>query len=73
MGLKEELVKTVDNVKDAISEIGHRTEAAGEQAKRDVAGDTMTPTEQIGSVFNQAKNNVQAEVDATKQDVRSNT
>jgi hypothetical protein len=71
MGLKEEFVKTVDNVKDAASEAGHRSEAAGEQAKRDIAGDTMTPTEQVGSAFNQAKNNVQADLDEAKQKARN--
>jgi hypothetical protein len=73
MGLKEEFVKTVDNVKDAASEAGHRTEAAGEQAKRDIAGDAMTPTEKMGSALNQAKNSVQADLDSAKQDARNNT
>ncbi len=73
MGLKDEINKVVDNVKDAASEAGHRSAAEGEQAKRDVAGDTMSPGEKAGSVLNQAKNTVQANVDATKRDVRNNS
>jgi len=73
MSLKEEVVKVIDNVKDAVSEATHKATAQGEQAKRDIAGDTMSPTEQIGSVLNQAKNTVQGEVDAAKQDARNNT
>ncbi len=73
MGLKEEFVKVVDNVKDAISEGAHRSAAEGEQAKRDVAGDAMTPGENLASMANQAKHSVAAEVDAAKQDIRSNT
>jgi hypothetical protein len=54
MGLKEEFVKTVDNVKDAASEAGHRTEAAGEQAKRDIAGDVQAD---LDSAKQDARNN----------------
>ena len=80
MGLQDNIDKGIDavkkateNVKDAVSEAGHRSAAEGEQAKRDVAGDQMTGSEKVGSVFNQGKENVQAEVDATKRDVRNNT
>ena len=73
MGLKEEFTKAVDNVKDAISEGAHRSAAEGEQAKRDVAGDAMTPGEKLGSMANQAKHSVAAEIDGAKQDVRNNT
>jgi hypothetical protein len=71
VGLKEEFVKAVDNVRDAVSEVGHRSAAEGEQAKRDVAGDQMTVGENIGSMANQAKHSVAAEVDAAKQDIRN--
>jgi len=71
MGLKDEFKNVVDNVKDAVSEAGHRSEAEGEQTKRDVAGDTMTTGEKAGSMLNQAKNNVQAEADSTKRDIRN--
>ncbi len=73
MGLKEEVVKIVDNVKDAISEGTHRSAADAEQAKRDVAGDAMTPGENIASMANQAKHTVAAEIDGAKQDIRSNS
>ena len=58
------------DVKDYVSEAGHRGAAEGEQAKRDVAGDTMTPGEKLGSVLNQGKENLEAGVDHTKRDVR---
>jgi hypothetical protein len=73
MGLKHEVDKLTDNVKDTVNEAGHRSDARAEQAKRDVAGDTMTPGEKVGSAVNQAKNNLQADVDATKRDVRNST
>ncbi len=73
MGLKEEFVKVIDNVKDAVSEAGHKSAAEGEQAKRDVAGDQMTVGENIASMANQAKHSVAGEVDAAKIDVRNNT
>lgn len=71
MGLKDEFVKVVDNVKDSFSEAGHRSEAEAEQAKRDVAGDRMTVGENVSSMANQAKHSVAAEIDATKQDLRN--
>src|SRR5450755_1897723 len=64
---------TVDNVKDAVSESGHRGAAKAEQTKRAVEGDQMSVTEKAGSMFNQAKETVQAKVDETKQDIRKNT
>lgn len=80
MGFKDELDKGVDavkkaaeNAKDAISEAGHRTAAEGEEAKRDLAGDEMTPGEKLGSVVNQAKESTLADVDRVKRDVRSGT
>jgi hypothetical protein len=60
----------VDDVKDYVSEAGHRSAAAGEQAKRDAAGDTLTPGEQAGSVLNQGKENLEAGYDHAKRDVR---
>ncbi|MBD5633160.1 MAG: hypothetical protein IAI49_01675 [Candidatus Eremiobacteraeota bacterium] len=71
MGLKDELVKGLDNVKDAFSEAGHRSAAEGEQAKRDVAGDQMTVGENVGSIANQAKNTIAADVDSAKQELRN--
>jgi hypothetical protein len=36
MGLKHEVNKIADNVKDTVNEAGHRSDAEAEQAKRDV-------------------------------------
>ncbi len=60
----------VEDVKDRVSEAGHKTAAEGEQAKRDVAGDTLTPGETASSVLNQGKENVEAGIDHVKRDVR---
>jgi hypothetical protein len=71
MGLKDEVKKVIDNVKDSLSESAHKTEADGERAKRDLAGDSMTPGEKAGSLLNEAKNNVQGDADAAKRDIRN--
>jgi hypothetical protein len=73
MNVKETITKAIDNTVDAVSEGKHRGEAAAEQAKRDLAGDTMTPGDKVSSVANQAKNTVQADLDAAKQAARKNT
>ncbi|GAC1413749.1 MAG: hypothetical protein NVSMB64_24030 [Candidatus Velthaea sp.] len=80
MGLKDAFEKGVDavkrgaeNVKDTVSEAGHRSAAEGEQAKRDVAGDEMTLGEKAGSVIHQGSETLKGDFDATKRDVRSNT
>jgi hypothetical protein len=77
MGLKDAFDKAADavehgaeDVKDWASEAGHRGAAEGEQAKRDVAGDTLTPGERAGSVLNQGKEELLAGVDHAKRDVR---
>jgi len=80
MGLKDQFDKvidktkeTLDNVKDAVSEASHRGAAKAEETKRDVEGDQMSVTEKAGSMLNQAKNTVQANLDEAKQDTRKNT
>lgn len=73
MSIEHSIDKGVKNIKDSVTEGMHRSAAEGEQAKRDVAGDRMTPGETVKSVANQAKQTVQAEYDATKRDVRKNT
>jgi hypothetical protein len=60
------------NVKDTLSEAGHRSAAAAEQAKRDAAGDEMTTGEKVGSTVRQGVENTKAEVDAAKRDLRGN-
>ncbi len=73
MGIKDELKKTIDNVADTFSEAGHRTKADAERADREVAGDTMTPGEKLGSVANEGKETVLADVDRAKRDFRNDT
>ncbi|HEY5426570.1 MAG TPA: hypothetical protein VIJ77_08485 [Candidatus Tumulicola sp.] len=73
MGIKDAIEKTVENAKDALNEGGHRSAAEGERAKRELVGDEMTPGERVKSVANEAKENVQAEYDATKRNVRDKT
>ncbi|GAC1659087.1 MAG: hypothetical protein NVS4B13_03110 [Candidatus Elarobacter sp.] len=64
--------KGVENVKDSVSELGHRTAAEGEQTKRDVAGDEMTLGEKAGSVIHQGTETIKGDLDAGKRDVRNN-
>ncbi len=71
MGLKDAIDKTVHNVKDAVHEGMHRSTADAEKAKRDVAGDEMTAGEKMGSLLNQGKNEVQADIDRAKRDLRN--
>jgi hypothetical protein len=70
MDIKDSLKNMVGAVKDSISEAGHKSTAEAEAARRDVAGDTMTPGEKLGSMANEAKNNVQAEIDHSKVEAR---
>jgi len=73
VGLKDAINKVVDNVKDTANEASHKSAAEGEQAKRDVAGDQMSVGENLGSMANQAKEELQGETAATKRDVRNST
>jgi F0F1-type ATP synthase membrane subunit b/b' len=72
MGVKKQIDDTVANAKDGLDEARHRTAAAAEKTKRDVAGDAMTTSEKAGSVLKQAKESTQAEIDHAKRAVRSN-
>jgi hypothetical protein len=67
------LKKGADNVKDTVSEAGHRSAAEGEQAKRDVAGDQMTAGEKAGSMVRQGAETVKGDIDAGKREVRNTT
>jgi predicted hydrolase (HD superfamily) len=80
MGLKDDVTKVVDklkdaaeNVKDAVSEGIHRATAQVEQQKRGVAGDEMTTGEKASSMIKQEKQTVQADIDAMKRDDRNKT
>ena len=71
MSIKNDILNTVDSIKDTLSAVGHKSTAEAEQTRRDVAGDTMTPGEILGSMGNQAKNEVQAGIDHAKVDART--
>jgi uncharacterized membrane protein len=80
MGLKDEVTKVVDDVKDAgknlkdeVSEGIHRGTADAEQKKREIAGDEMTAAEKASSIARQEKHTAQADVDALKRDARDKT
>ena len=68
-----EIGKAIKNVGDAVDETVHRGEAEGERAKRSVAGDAMTPGEKMGSVANEVKRDVQADIDKAKRNIREST
>jgi hypothetical protein len=70
MDIKNNLKNMVGAVRDSISEAGHKSGAEAERARREVAGETMTPGEKVGSVANEAQNNVQATVDHAKAHAR---
>jgi len=70
MNLKDELKNTIGAVKDTISEAGHKSTAEAERTRRDLGGDTMTADEKVGSIANEAKNNVQAGLDHAKFEAR---
>jgi len=65
--------KGADNVKDGIDEASHRGNAAAERESREVAGDQMTIGENVGSVLNEGKESVLADVDKAKRDLRNTT
>lgn len=60
----------VNDVKDTVSEAGHRSSAEGERVKRDAAGDAMGPGEKLGSVVNEVKHEVQGDIDRAKRESR---
>jgi hypothetical protein len=73
MGLKEDLKKTGDDLKDIAKEAKHRVTAEGERTKRELLGDDMTLGEKAKSTWNEAKNRGAAEIDKTKRDLRDKT
>ena len=70
MSIKDNIDNTVGAIKDAVSEAGHKSAAEAEHARRDVAGDTMTTSEKVGSVANEAKHKVQAGIAHAKGEAR---
>lgn len=61
---------TIEDAKDATSEMRHRTAAEGEKVKRELAGSEMTVGEKLGSAVNEGKERTQAEIDAAKRHLR---
>jgi len=65
--------KAIDDAKDAVSEVKHRSEADIEHAKRDIAGDEMTTGEKVKSFVHEDVENTKADVDKTKRVIRDKT
>jgi gas vesicle protein len=65
--------KVVDDTKDAVNEVSHRTNAEVERAKRDVAGDEMSAGEKVKSVVKEGSERTKAEIDKVKREVRDRT
>jgi hypothetical protein len=63
----------VDDVRDTVNEARHRGEAEAERAKRETAGDALTPGEKVGSALNEGKERTLAEIDKAKRDLRDKT
>jgi hypothetical protein len=55
---------------DVIDESKNRAQATGERAKRTVAGDSLTPTEQIGSHIKEAGHELKAGIDKASRELR---
>ena len=73
MSFEEKVDKVRKDVRDAVDEAGHRTAAAAERLDRETDPDTMTPVDRARSSINEAKHNVQADIDKAKRKVRDNT
>jgi hypothetical protein len=73
VSIKDDFKNVVGAVKDSASEAGHKGAAEAEHDKRDIAGDTMTTSEKVGSMANEAKHNVQGGVDHAKVEARKET
>jgi hypothetical protein len=73
MGLRDELKKVGDNIKDAVDETRHREAAEVEREERELNGNVMTPGEKIRSTGRQAEHDVLADVDRAKRAIRENT
>jgi hypothetical protein len=69
----DNLKKAVDDTKDALHEIKHRSEADIEHATRDIAGDEMTTGEKVKSFIHEDVENTKADIDKTKRVVRDKT
>jgi hypothetical protein len=66
----KKLDTAIKDAKDATNEAEHRVKAGVEHLKRDIAGDTMNPAEKAVSNVKEAGENVAADVDKAKREVR---
>jgi ElaB/YqjD/DUF883 family membrane-anchored ribosome-binding protein len=71
MSRKDGVNKIVANAKNAASEVTHRVVAKAEELKREAGKRAMKPTDNLRSIANQAKNEVQADIDRAKRDIRN--
>jgi hypothetical protein len=70
MSIKDDLKNAVGAVKDSLREATHKSTAEAERERRELAGDTMTAGEKLGSVANEGKNEFQAGIDHAKVEAR---
>jgi hypothetical protein len=68
MGSK--LRKTVDDVRDAVNEVRHRSNATAEHVRRAANGDRMTAGEKVKSYLREDAEDTKADVDRAKRTVR---
>lgn len=72
MSVEKEIKKTAENIRDTVSEAKHRTAAEAEKMNRD-SDPTMSKGEQMRSAVNETKNNIQADMDKGKREIRNKT
>ncbi|MFN2449544.1 MAG: hypothetical protein ABR508_07105 [Candidatus Baltobacteraceae bacterium] len=68
-----EINKAAKDIGDTVKEGVHRGQADSERAKREAAGDAMTPGDKAGSVIDEAGSTAKAEIDRTKRTFRDST
>ena len=73
MSLERELDKAAKDMRDAANELKHRTTAGAERLDRDTDPGTMSEGDRMRSRINEAKNDVQADMDRAKRKVREET
>lgn len=72
MGFEKEIDKTAKNVRDTVSEAKHRTAAEAEKLDRE-SDPAMSNGEKMRSAVNETKNNIQADMDKGKREIRNKT
>ena len=71
--IADEVKRGVEDVRDRASEAMHHSAADAERERREMAGDTMTPSEKAASAMDEAKERLEEGVDKTKRSVRDHT